>query len=150
MGQEIHLPNLINHQPGIDNSYLYAKDPYGENDQLLIKKCQSASLKNFYDPKTFIEYLNYIDDIKDFDGCNPNKKSKTLMGFDDMIPDMLNKRKINPVVTDLLIKGGKVNNNIQFRGIKTLWTQKFIQEKLTKFIKIFNYTSLNAYFFVFK
>ena len=72
------------------------------------------------------------------------------MGFDDMIADLLNKRKINPIVTDLLIKGGKVNNNIQFRGIKTLWTQKFIQGKLTKFIKVFNYTSLNAYFFVFK
>ena len=50
------------------------------------------------------------------------------MGFDYMIADLLNKRKINPIETDLLIKGGKVNNNIQFRGIKTLWTQNLFKK----------------------
>ena len=36
---------------------------------------------------------------------NPNKKRKTLIVFDDMIADMLNNKKINPIVTELFIRG---------------------------------------------
>ena len=36
---------------------------------------------------------------------NPNKKRKILIVFDDMIPDMINNKKLNPVVTELFIRG---------------------------------------------
>ena len=34
---------------------------------------------------------------------NPNKNSKILITFDDMIADMLSNKKLNPIVTELFI-----------------------------------------------
>ena len=42
------------------------------------------------------------------------KKRKILIVFDDMIPDMINNRKLNPVVTKLFIRGKKLNISIIF------------------------------------
>ena len=39
------LINLINSQPDIDKMYLYAKDPYEDKHQFLIKK--RGSIKTF-------------------------------------------------------------------------------------------------------
>ena len=50
------LLNLINNESGIDKIYLYAKDPYEDKYQSLINKKESLGLKNFNDPKAFIEY----------------------------------------------------------------------------------------------
>ena len=35
---------------------------------------------------------------------NPNKKHKILIFFDDMIANMVSKKKLNPIVTELFIK----------------------------------------------
>ena len=40
---------------------------------------------------------------------NPNKKRKVLIVFDDMIADMINNKKLNPVVTQLFTGGRKLN-----------------------------------------
>ena len=37
------------------------------------------------------------------------KKRKVLIVFDDMIADMINNKKLNPVVTELFIRGRKLN-----------------------------------------
>ena len=42
------------------------------------------------------------------------KKSKILIVFDDMIPDMLSNKKLNPVVTEWLIRGRKLNISLVF------------------------------------
>ena len=42
------------------------------------------------------------------------KKRKTLIMFDDMIADMINNKKLNPVVTELFIRGRKLNISIVF------------------------------------
>ena len=56
-----------------------------------------------------------MDDIyKNIDEYNPNKKCKILIVFDDMIADMLKNEKHNPVVTELLIRGRKLNNSLVF------------------------------------
>ena len=57
------LLNLINHEPDIDKIYLYAKDPYEEKYNLLIKKKESTGLKYLNDSKAFIEYSNDMDHI---------------------------------------------------------------------------------------
>ena len=49
--------------------------------------------------------------IKDY---NPNKNRKILIVFDDMIADMLNNKKLNPIVTELFIRGKKLNISIAF------------------------------------
>ena len=109
------LLNLINHEPDIDKIYLYKKDPYEAKYQLLINKRESTGLKYFNDPKTFIEYLNDMDDIyKIIEEYNPNKKGKILIVFDDMIADMLSKKKRDPVVTESFIRGRKLNISLAF------------------------------------
>ena len=52
------LLNLINNQPDIDKTYLYAKDSYEAKYQFLINKREITGLKHFNDPKAFIEYSN--------------------------------------------------------------------------------------------
>ena len=47
-----------------------------------------------------------MDDIyNSIEEYNPNTKRKTLIAFDDMIADMLNYKKVNPIVTESFIRG---------------------------------------------
>ena len=109
-GKTNSLFNLINQQPDIDKIYLYAKDPYEAKYQFLIKKRGDAGTKHSNDLKAFIEYLNKMFDIhKNIEDYNPNKKRKILIVFDDMIADMLSNKKLNPIVTELFIRGKKLN-----------------------------------------
>ena len=51
-----------------------------------------------------------MDDIyENIEEYNPNKKWKILIVFNDMIADMLNSKKLNPIVTELFITGTKIN-----------------------------------------
>ena len=44
-----------------------------------------------------------MDDIYiNIEECNPNKKRKIIIAFDDMIADMLIDKKSNPLITELL------------------------------------------------
>ena len=45
---------------------------------------------------------------------SPNEKFKILILFDDMIADMLRNKKRNSVVTELFIKGRKLNLSLVF------------------------------------
>ena len=45
---------------------------------------------------------------------NPNKKRTILIVFHDMIADMLSNKKINPIVTELFIRGRKLNISLAF------------------------------------
>ena len=102
------LLNLINNQPDIDKIYLYAKDPCEKKYQYLINKREKVGLNHFNDPKAFMEYSNDMQDVY------PIKKRKVLIIFDDMIADMINNNKLNPIVTELFIRGRKLNISIVF------------------------------------
>ena len=45
---------------------------------------------------------------------NPNKKQKILIVFDDRIADMLSNKKLNPIITEVLIRGRKLNISLVF------------------------------------
>ena len=45
---------------------------------------------------------------------NPNKKRKILIVFDDIIADMLNNKRRNPVVTELFIRDIELNISLVF------------------------------------
>ena len=62
-GKTNALLNLANDEPGIDQIYLYAKDPYEAKHQLLINKRESTGLEHLKYSKVFIEYSNDMDDI---------------------------------------------------------------------------------------
>ena len=56
-----------------------------------------------------------MDDIyKNIEEYKPKKKHKILIIFDDMIADLLNNKKLNPVITELLIKARKLNISLVF------------------------------------
>ena len=62
-----------------------------------------------------MEYSNDMENVyKNIENCNPGKKRKILIAFDDMIADIINNKKLNPVVTELFIKGRKLNISIVF------------------------------------
>ena len=112
-GKTNALLNLINNQPDIDKIYLYAKDPYEANYQYLLKKREKVGLNHFNDLKAFMEYSNDMQDVyKNIENYNPGKKCKILIVFDDMVADMINNKKLNPVVTELFVRGRKLNISI--------------------------------------
>ena len=72
-------------------------------------------MKQFNDAKAFIEYSNNMQVVfKNTEECNLGKKRKILIVFDDMITDMINNKKLNPVVIELFIRGRKLNISIAF------------------------------------
>ena len=54
------------------------------------------------------------DVYKNIEEYNIGKKRKILIVFDDMIADMINNEKLNPVVTELFIRDRKLNISIIF------------------------------------
>ena len=54
------------------------------------------------------------DAYKNIEDYNPIKKRKILIVFDDMIADMINNNKLNPIVTELFIRGRQLNISIVF------------------------------------
>ena len=51
---------------------------------------------------------------KIFDEYNIDKKRKILIVFDDMIADMINNKKLYSIVTELFIRGRKLNISVIF------------------------------------
>ena len=113
-GKTNGLLNLINNQPDIAKIYLYAKDPYETKHQFLINKRESTGLKHFNNPKAFIEYSNNMQDVyKNIEEYNIGKKRIISIVF-MTIADIANNKKLNPVVTELFIRGRKLNISIFF------------------------------------
>ena len=54
------------------------------------------------------------DVYKNIDEYNIDKERKILIVFDDMIADMINNKKLNSIVTDLFIRGRKLNISLVF------------------------------------
>ena len=107
--------NLIENQQDIDKIYLYAKDPFESKYQYLINKTEGVGINHFNDPKPFIEYSNDMHDVyKDIDEYNSDKENKILIVFDDMISDMIHNEKLNSIVTELFIRGRKLNISLVF------------------------------------
>ena len=93
-GKTNALLNLINDQQDIDKIFLYAKDPYEDKYQYLINKRERVGINHLNDPKACIEYSNDMHKVyKNIDNYNPDKENKILIVFDDMIADMINKKK---------------------------------------------------------
>ena len=83
-----------------------------------------------------IEYSSDMDDIyKNIDECNPNKKRKIVIVFDSLIADMLSNVNLKPVVTELFIRGRKLNITLAFITILYCCSKRY----QTKFDTLFCY-----------
>ena len=129
--------NLIKDQPDIDKIYLYAKDPYEAKYQYLINKREKVGLNHYDDPKVFMVYSNYMQHVyKNIEEYNPGKKRKVLIVCDDMIADMINNKKLNPAVTELFIRGRKLNISIVFSTQSYFKVPKDVRRNSTHFFSI--------------
>ena len=114
-GKTKFLLNLIENKPDIDKIYLYAKDPYEPKYQYLINKRKDVGINYFNDPKAFIKYPNDMHDVyKNIDEYNPYKENKIFIVFDGMIANMTHNKKLNSIVTELFIRGRKLNIYLVF------------------------------------
>ena len=76
-----------------------------------------------------------MDDIyKNIKEHNPNKKRKILIVFNDMIADILSSKKLNPVVTELFIRGRQPSISFFLLHNLILLFQKNIKLKSTCYL----------------
>ena len=54
------------------------------------------------------------DVYKNIEDYNLGRERKILIVLDDMIADMINNKKLNPIVTELFTRGRKLNISIAF------------------------------------
>ena len=91
--------NLIKEQDSdnlINKIYLYFKDLNEPKYPFLIEKHENGGIKHLNDLKAFIEYSQCMNHVYDnIDYCNLNRKRKILVVFDDMIVDIMTKKKIS-------------------------------------------------------
>ena len=133
-GKTNALLNLINNQQDIDKIYHWAKDPYEGEYQYLINKRERVGINHLNDSKAFIEYSNDMHDVyKNIDNYNPGKENKILIVFDDMITDMINKKKLNSIVTELFIRCRKLNISLVFISQSYFKVPKDVRNNNTHF-----------------
>ena len=114
-GKTSALLNLIKNREDIVKIYLYAKDPNEAKYQYLINKREKVGLNHYDDHKALMKYSNDMQDVyKNIQDYNPRIKHKVSIVFDDMITDMINNKKLNPIVTELFIRGITLNISIGF------------------------------------
>ena len=86
-----------------------------QNINIYLTNVQKVGLNHYDDPTAFMEFSNDIQDLyKNIEDYNPRKNLKVLIAFDGMIADMINNKKLNPIVTELFIRGRKRNISIVF------------------------------------
>ena len=94
---------------------MYAKDLYEVKYKYLINEREGVGINHFNDPKAFIEYSNDRRNVyKGIDDYNPDKENKIIIVFADVIADMIPNKKLNSIVTNLLIRGEKLNSSLVF------------------------------------
>ena len=95
--------------------YLYAEDLSELKYEFLIKKHENVGIKYFNYPNGFTECSNTMDDAyENINDYNPSRKRKTLIGFDDMIADIMSDKKFQARVKDLFIRCRKLNISLVF------------------------------------
>ena len=76
---------------------------------------EKNGLENQNDSKAFIENSNNNRNVyKTFGDYNPRIKCNVIIISDEMIADLISKEKLNPTVTELLIRGRKINISTVF------------------------------------
>ena len=122
------------------------KNPYEAKYQYLINKREGIGIDHLNDPKAFIEYSSDMHDVyKNIDEYNPDKENKILIVFDDIFADMINNKKLNSIVTELFLRGRRLNISLVFITRSCFKVTKDIRLNTTHFFvaKISNKRELN-------
>ena len=83
--------------------------------QLLISRREKVETIKLKNPTAFIDYSQTMDDVyENLEKHNPMKKRKVLIVFHDMIADVRSNKKLSPTVSELFLRGRKLNIFIAF------------------------------------
>ena len=83
-----------------------------------------------------MEYSNNMSDVsKNIEDYSRDKKRKALIVFDDMIA-MINNKRLNPVVTELFIRGRKLGISIVFIIQSNFKVPKDVRLNSTQFFNL--------------
>ena len=89
-------------------------------------------IEHLKSPKAFIDYSQAIDDVyENLEDYNQTKKRGVLnmmiLELDDMIADMESNKKLSPIVTELFLRGRKLNVSLVFLSQFYLEVRKTIR-----------------------
>ena len=74
----------------------------------MIKKREDAGIKHLNDSNAFIKCSNTMDDVyENIHDYNSSRKRKILIVLDDMIADIMTKKKIQAIIKELFIRWRK-------------------------------------------
>ena len=69
-------------------------------------------------PNALIDYSETLDGVyESLEEYNWIKKRRLLIVFDDMIADMESNKKLSPIITELFLRGRKLNISLVFISI---------------------------------
>ena len=84
---------------------------------MLINRRENIGIENLKNRKAFIDYSQTIDDVyENLEDYNSTKKNRVWIVFDDMIADMESNKKLIPIVTELFLRGRKLNISLVFNS----------------------------------
>ena len=93
---------------------MFAKDPYKAKYHYFIKIREKVGTDQHNDSRAYIEYSNDMRDVyKNIDYYNPDEENKILIVF-DMIAGIIHNKKLESIVTELFIRGRKLNIYLVF------------------------------------
>ena len=124
---------------------MYAKDLNEPKYEFLTKNCEDAGIKHFNDPNAFIECSNTMDDdYENIDKYKPNRKTKILIAFDDMIADIMTNKKYQVITKELFIRCRKLNFSLVFITQFYFFVPKDVRSNSTRYfiMKINNKSEL--------
>ena len=94
---------------------MYAKDTYEAKYQYLINKIESEGINHFNDPRAFVEYSDDMRNVyKNINYYSLDIENKILITFDDIVADSIHNKKLDSIVTELFIRGRKLNISLVF------------------------------------
>ena len=89
---------------------MYARDFSEPKNEHLIKKREDVGIKYVNNLNGFIECLSTMDDVyENIYDYNPSRKRKILIGFHDMIADIMTNKKFQAIIKELFIRCRKLN-----------------------------------------
>ena len=104
---------------------------------MLINGREKVGIKNLEKPKAFFDYSQAIGDVYEkLENYNPAKKRRVLIVFDDMIAGMESNKKLSPKVTELLLRGIKLNISLVFISQSYFKVSKTIRQNVTYYVNM--------------
>ena len=102
---------------------------------MLINGRDKVGTEALINPKAFVHYSQTIHYVHEtFEDYNTTKKRTVLIVFDDTIADVESNKKLSPIVTELFLRGRKLNISLVFISQSYFKVFKTIRTNATHYL----------------